>query len=699
MGLVSSRSADTTAAQLAALETQTQPVQPHPVLGFPVQIHADLVHDISRRDSQGNPKWKLLRPNSQTLVLNENYSFESEDEQLLLKLWFLYSTLQSRDKMRDFFYFSTAEQRQRQPQPEEQRRVLSTGFRSFRDVYDRWNRTLERTCGAGNSVSGSDLGDLGLEQWLQQRGFSGERSRGWGSSGHELCAKTCAFKTGRLDMTPQVQSWLKTVQLDSSATTSDAIRLFVASQVQQPADGPYAKLRLELLRQANSAYEQISVRKLLLCPDQLNALSNLTRSKILPRRVLWDLLTNAGVRNLSAKTTATRLLDRVFREIVCPDLEPRLLAALAGPGSPGSRSQFDILVFEPGLRKMILKQRFLDTLLFSREFYIESGFREEPCCEEYVDKLLEYGCLWLLYEPSLAAKFSEQDIAAVAKEAGCLTREQLVSRLQACLSREYLISWLLDRLPGRPSRDVESMTLAELTAEYRRISLGCLLGTSCPDPEFPGFEEKKSEPGPGPEQPQLVPEPTEDEKFERALRLHTMQIDYSSPQGMARLRRVLDLLKLDSKCGAEQQQCSNEQLGDKVINKINEILVASEAKQKILDRVLVQEGATVRPEATREEKLEILSKINANKIRILDDAATVRELLRLSGQDDKLVWNKLKELKLVDELKEQQDVKAELARLVEDYTDRALLLQLAKQTLERDIQPTESVYSVLFGTS
>src|ERR1043165_948112 len=145
MGLVSSRSADTTAAQLAALETQTQPVQPHPVLGFPVQIHADLVHDISRRDSQGNPKWKLLRPNSQTLVLNENYSFESEDEQLLLKLWFLYSTLQSRDKMRDFFYFSTAEQRQRQPQPEEQRRVLSTGFRSFRDVYDRWNRTLERT--------------------------------------------------------------------------------------------------------------------------------------------------------------------------------------------------------------------------------------------------------------------------------------------------------------------------------------------------------------------------------------------------------------------------------------------------------------------------------------------------------------------------------------------------------------------------
>jgi hypothetical protein len=612
--------------QLKTLECQLGAAQAHPALGFVAELDAKFVGDLSRQDAKGRPKWKLLRPNACTVVLNPDYDL-SPEECAVHKLWFLYQTLQDghgqaqpglrdqslRDQsLRDFFWFSDHATRasvaKRLQQP-----ALVDNFRDLRDVFERWQ--------ASNAKQ------------------------------DPTAARCCAMKMGTLTPVPRVADVLVGVTQSPRVAT----KLFAAAVLQQSLSA----MRDELLKESNRKFACAQFRRALLCPEACEKRGAwLERARHLPRSVLWELLRTAGL-TLSPRTPV-RVLDLMFREVMCPEMQPRLLLWATELGSHK-------------LRLVLLRDKLQDTIKYARQTYLEQGFQEPSSCEELVDKLLEHGCLWLL--DSLSA----QERAELEQSAGCVSGS-LEARLREALSAEFLESWLRDRgIAFSPQDPVQT-----LLEKYRAASFGCLFGQgACPDPDFPRWLKPK----PGPSNPQAEAQPAH--YFHTALRLFTFDFNAQDREDRARLSRMLSLLECDEMCG--DSKCEDEELASRVATKLLSKLETDAGRAALCALLGIP---AVESQRGVQQRLQELSQRNRHKISQLRKASVLLKLVSAAQQGS--LGPQLEQLNLGKTETEQQ-ARALTAQLVEDYVSREYFLRVARLQLARPVTDDEPVLTILTG--
>jgi hypothetical protein len=623
-------------AALHSLECQLGQAKQHPALGFVCELEARFVGDLARQDAAGRPKWRLARPNANLVTLNPEYDL-SPEEAAVHKLWFLYQSLRNERagpeaSLREFFWFSDYDtrcvvaQRVKQPTLSEPER-----FRDLRRVFESWQ------------AQSREFGDPAV-----------------------AVAVPCALKTGSLRPLPRVLEAVGPVT-DSPRV---AVQLFASAMQQTPS---LCAMRDELLRESNRRFACAKFRRALLCPEDCTKKgATLERARHVPRSVLWDLLQTAGL-PLSVRTP-TRVLDLLYREILCPEIPPKvLLWAVELQDTPNK------------LQLVLLREKFQDLLRYARRGYLESAFEEQASCEEFVDKLLEHGCVWLLDSLSPAAR------AEVLKAAGCGDQgTDLEARLREALSKEFLESWLRDRGVPFP----EGSPVDALLEKYRTASFGCLFGQGdCPDPEFPRLlraraaEKEKEE--------TKVAEGTPDENLLRALRLFTLDFNAQDREDAARLERLLRLLELDDVCG--DAKCDDEELASKVATKLLGRLDTESGRatlcQYLGNQYLGQQAslALSLPQAVDE-----LSRRNRYKIAQMRKASVLLKLVS-AAQQASLV-PQLTQLDLGKAQTEEQ-ARALVSALVDDYVSREYFLRVARLQLARPVTDEELTLSVLTPTA
>lgn len=662
MGQAASRQAET-------LETQVAQPVPHPELGFVFETHVDFVSDPAQRDASGQPKWRLLRPNSRTLVLNDKYAL-TPDEVDVLKVGLMYYVLKSEDTIRDFFTVMDAESRARVAG--EAAEVL---WQRGRNAFERWRRTLDDVFCA---LPGLEFETAPrVRQWLRDRGQSDKGSPG------ELYARFCAFRTGTLKPTPVIFSWLDRMGLDYHDNPSVGIQLYTAAHMRgedlpalgaaknKPLD-PFAALRERLLQESNALYADMDMRKLLLLPESASARGlkfvryraqlSVFRSKHLPRTVLWDLLNNAGVTCLPAQTP-TRVLDRLYRELMTDDatVNPRLLRrCLALASKPGT---------DPNLELVLRREQMRDPLRYARDRFIQHSFQEPKSPDEYVDKLLEYGAIWF-FHPSHPLTLSKEQGAALATAAGFASEPELIERIEAGLTEDFLHSWLEDRgiavAPG--------LSLQTMLNKYRDLCMMCYGPAGNKDRclDVLSVDDLKTvDVWPQASQTQqTAPQAAqaEEDALLTALRLYTLDFDPDNSEDAARLRKMARLLRVDPS-GDE----------DEVASRVVSALQARLAQDNnaILLDLLLQEhhGQSYQMPSTMTRKFRELSRVNRKRIDAVTPAS-IQALLTNPTRFDAL-------LKLGYNPADDEQAKRDAAALLDTYVSRELLNQIAQLHLSK----------------
>lgn len=619
-------------AALHSLECQLGQAKQHPALGFVCELEARFVGDLARQDAAGRPKWRLARPNANLVTLNPEYDL-SPEEAAVHKLWFLYQSLRNERagpeaSLREFFWFSDYDtrcvvaQRAKQPTLSEPER-----FRDLRRVFESWQ--------AQSRAEKEQFGES-----------------------YPAVAVPCALKTGSLRPLPRVLEAVGPVT-DSPRV---AVKLFASAMQQTPS---LCAMRDELLRESNRRFACAKFRRALLCPeDCAKKGATLERARHVPRSVLWDLLQTAGL-PLSVRTP-TRVLDLLYREILCPEIPPKvLLWAVELQDTPNK------------LQLVLLREKFQDLLRYARRGYLESAFEEQASCEEFVDKLLEHGCVWLLDSLSPAAR------AEVLKAAGCGDQgTDLEARLREALSKEFLESWLRDRGVPFP----EGSPVEALLEKYRTASFGCLFGQGdCPDPEFPRLLRAQETKAAAPDKNAA------DENLTRALRLFTLDFNAEDREDTARLERLLRLLELDDVCG--DAKCDDEELASKVATKLLGRLDTDSGRATLCQYLGNQ---SLGKQASLPLAVDELSRRNRYKIAQMRKASVLLKLVS-AAQQASLV-PQLEQLDLGKAQTEEQ-ARALVSALVDDYVSREYFLRVARFQLTRPVTDEEPTLSVLTPTA
>ena len=691
--------------ELDTLEIQAGKPEPHPDLGFLLELNADLVDDATRRDSTGEPKWRLARPNSKTLVLNSKYKL-SADESMVHKLWLMYSVLKTEGRIREFFTFMP---------PEERTRVAGDLapllWSQCRDVFERWQRELDQLwCALPGLESDVELAPK-LRQWLRERNQS---DVGLPS---ELYARFCAFKNGSLKPTPKILAFLTALGMDWNRDRALAVKLYTAAHLpgsslpgkQDPRQDPLQLLRARLLAASNKLYQNRDFRRFLLCPEDQEAQKigerwmisgakrDLLRSRHLPRTVLWDLLFNAGIRCLSERTPS-RVLDRVYRELLSSSLEPTMLrwcAELASAVDPSSRvGQAQALA----LRVMLLREDVAEKVRYARQGFLDAAFEEPESCAEYVDKLLEHGCLFLLNDTS---RFSPEHLSGIMRAIGCQSANELDARMREALCENYLYSWLDDR-------HVQCRGLAKnwMLDQYRIMSLACLTGSpECKDPFFAahgliaGAQQHVEQEDPEDQRAQRDQRArqragqtaeSEQDLLKRALRMFTVDFDPEEREDQDRLHRMATCLGVSRQC--QDRLCDESELASQVLTALHQKLVGNE---HLVD-LLLQESADPASFQSLVRKLRELSKYNQQKITVVREPATLAQMFRQqtgilldlakSGTDARLGLSGSDAEKM-----------EKLAELLDLYVSRDLLVKIARLHSSKPVADSSSARTLLFS--
>lgn len=273
---------------------------------------------------------------------------------------------------------------------------------------------------------------------------------------------------------------------------------------------------------------------------------------------------------------------------------------------------------------------------------MHTGFQETESCEEYVDKLLEYGCVFLLEKHEM---FSAENLEAIATCAGCASGALLVTKLQNLLDFDFLESWLEDR--GHSPATLQALSVDKMFDLYREISLGCLFGQTCPDPNFPtvlvlrqaipqAMEQQQPEAGELKQEEHEEHEQITEFEFAQALSLYTAHYSSENPADNKRNLRIAALLRVDPQCG--QSPCDSNELGAKIATRLMQLLTQEKYLNRLNELVEAQQGNVVMA-------LRALSRENRAKLDTLQSAQTLKDLFALR-QNTEALWSKLVELKL-----------------------------------------------------
>jgi hypothetical protein len=672
------------------LEVHAGPVLPHSELGFAVEMHADLVNDVGRRDAKGQPKWRLLRPNAQTLVLNDKYSM-TRDEAAVHKLTFMYFVLKSEERIRDFFTFMDPESRARVAGE-----FADLLWTRCRDVFEQWQKQLDNIWCALPGLEHETAPRV--RQWLKDRNQPSTGSPG------ELYARFCAFRTASLRPIPQILAWLDKMGIDYHDDASLAVKIYTAAHMRggdlppmpaglTPSADPFEMIRSRLLQASNALYQDAAARKIILWPDDASAQQaalrwvkdpsrlSLFRSKNLPRSVLWDLLYNSGVRCLTPRTP-TRVLDRVYREVVCHDVAPQLLQVCSKLSCP---EDLRASIGDSKLRLVMFRDKVQDPLNYARNAFLQSAFQEQETPEEYLDKLLEYGTIWMLHAAH-PYKLTEAQAANVARNAGCADKQELLSRVQEALNEVYLKSWLADR--GIAS---EKLSFDEMMEKYRDLCMRCYLTPAsntvpqdCHDvlpPEIiQGFVQSLFTTRGSDSRDQE--EKTRDPLI-RALRLFTHDFNPEDSDDQMRLRKMANFLQVPL---TSDEEVLASQVLSAILNRLSQ-----NDNDKLVDLLLAQDSQNQRQFPTLTRKLRELSRRNKLKIDLFAKPDVVESLLTAQQKRERLIELGLRQMN--DALTEEQ-ARVASAELLDEYANRDLLMEIAKLHLSRPVAPDESAMSL-----